>query len=127
MDTTAEPVKCRKCHRPLHSPASIAAGIGPRCAAIEAATSGLTAEQSAKVAEAIGDGAVVRTHRPGIAQVVSDDGTEVYTTSANGNCNCDWGRRRISATAKTCWHVGAVRLEFSPRRPVTRVLFVLSA
>ena len=126
-ETQAKIANCRRCHRPLRSSTSIALGIGPRCAAIEAATAGLNAEQAAKVTEAIADHAVVRTSRPGIAHVVSDDGSEVYTVSATGQCNCRWGRQRISATVKTCWHPAAVILDMTPRRAATRSLFVLSA
>ena len=128
MASTEAPAQCRRCKRHnLRTPASRALGIGPRCAAIEAATAGLNDEQAAKALEAIADGAVVRTSRPGIAQVVSDDGTEVYTVSANGNCNCKWGVRRSSALIKTCWHPAAVLLDMTPRRAATRSLFVLSA
>jgi len=120
-------VKCRKWHRPLRSATSRALGIGPRCAAIEAATAGLNAEQTAKALEAITDGAVVRTNRPGFANVVSEDGTEVYLTSATGHCTCKWGARRISATVKTCWHVAAVQMDMTPRLTATRRSFVLAA
>lgn len=124
----AAPAQCRRCKRHnLRTAASRALGIGPRCAAIEAATAGLNDEQAAKALEAIADGAVVRTSRPGIANVVSDDGTEVYVTAASGHCSCKWGARRISATTKTCWHVAAVLLDATPRRAATRRLFVLSA
>ena len=130
MDTTAtapELVRCRRCHRPLHTATARALGLGSRCAAIEAATAGLNADQTAKALEAIADGAVVRTSRPGIANVVSDDGSEVYTTAATGHCSCKWGARRISATTKTCWHVAAVILDMTPRRAATRRQFVAAA
>lgn len=120
-------VKCRRCRRPLQTPASRAMGIGPRCAAIETATAGLNTEQTGKVLEAIADGAVVRTSRPGIAQVVSDDGSAVYIASVNGNCTCDWGVRRTSANVKTCWHPAAVRLDMTPRRRPARTQFILAA
>ena len=128
MASTDQPAQCRRCKRHnLRTPASRALGIGPRCAAIEAATAGLNDEQAAKALEAIADGAVIRTSRPGIANVVSDDGSEVYTVSASGQCNCRWGRQRISATVKTCWHPAAVILDMHPRRAATRRQFVLSA
>jgi hypothetical protein len=111
----------------LRSAVSKSLGIGERCAAIEAALNGLDSRQQGLALEAIADGAVVRTSRPGIANVVSEDGTEVYTTTAGGNCNCKWGRQRISATVKTCWHPAAVKLDMAPRRRVTRSLFVIAA
>ena len=120
-------VRCSRCHRPLRSSASRALGQGPRCAAIEAALTGLDARQQDKAREAIADRAVVRTSRPGIARVVSEDGTEVYAVSANGNCNCPWGLRRTTATVKTCWHPAAVKLDMTPRRVPAAALFILAA
>jgi hypothetical protein len=130
MDMTNEmpsTAKCRRCHRILRTAPSVALGIGPRCAAIEAAFAGLDSRQQDKALEAIADGAVVRTSRPGIAHVVSDDGSEVYTVSANGNCNCAYGVRRASATVKTCWHPAAVLLDMAPRLTATRRSFILAA
>jgi hypothetical protein len=40
---------------------------------------------------------------------------------------CEWGRRRVSATAKTCYVVAVARLMDKPRRVVTRSLFILAA
>lgn len=117
MSSTAEPVKCRKCHRPLRSAASCAAGIGPRCAAIEAAFDGLNGKQQDKARELIADGGIVKV-RPGVYQVRASDGSGNYLTTADGNCGCPWGLHRTSATAKTCYHVGAVRLAEKPRLTV---------
>jgi len=128
MTNTEAPAQCRRCKRHnLRTPASRALGIGPRCAAIEAALAGLDAKQQDKALEAIADGAVIRTSRPGIAHVVSEDGAEVHVTSAAGNCTCAYGVRRMSAVTKTCWHVGAVRLDMAPRLTASRALFVLAA
>lgn len=127
-ETTGQPViRCRRCHRPLHSATARAMEMGSRCAAIEAALAGLDSRQQDKALEAIADGAVVRTNRPGIAHVVSDDGSEVYTVSANGNCNCAYGVRRASAVVKTCWHPAAVLLDMAPRLTATRRSFILAA
>jgi hypothetical protein len=127
MDITGHTAKCRKCHRALRSAASVAAGIGPRCAAIEAALQGLDDRQQDKAREALADGAVQPTGRPGIAQVVSDAGDEIYLASVTGHCTCAHGARWASATAKTCWHPGAVRLYFSPRRVLRRTDFAKAA
>lgn len=120
-------VKCRKCRRPLRTPASRALGIGPRCAAIETALAGLDPRQQDKARELIEDGGIVATGHAGIARVVSEDGTETYLTSVTGHCTCPWGARRTSATVKTCFHVGAVKLAITPRRRVTAAQFILAA
>jgi len=128
MTATAEPViRCRRCRRPLHTSTARALGVGARCAAIEAALAGLDSRQQEKALEAIADRAVIRTSRPGIANVVSEDGAEVHVTSAAGNCTCAYGVRRMSAVTKTCWHVGAVRLDMASRLTASRTLFVLAA
>ena len=46
---------------------------------------------------------------------------DVYNVTLNTNTPIILhGVRRISATAKTCWHPGAVRLAFTPRRSLRR-------
>jgi Family of unknown function (DUF6011) len=122
--TTGTPehtAKCRKCHRTLRSPASIAAGIGPRCAAIEAAFWGLNDAQQEKAADLIADRGIVKV-RDGIYEAVADDGEGTYLVSVNGNCGCDWGRRRVLGATKFCAHAGAARLLDKPaiRFPATR-------
>ena len=119
--TTEAPAKCRRCKRhALRTPASRAAGIGPRCAAIEAAFDGLSDKQADKARQLIVDGGVTRTSRKGIARVPSDETGEHYLTSVTGHCTCAWGIRRKSASVKTCYHVPVVILEFTPRRSVRR-------
>lgn len=112
-DTTAEPVKCRRCKRPLTASAS--AGIGPRCAAIEAATQGLKPEQAEKALELVADGGVVKV-RKSVYAVASGDGERTYLACVNGNCTCAWGLKRTSAMKKTCAHVAAAILKARPRR-----------
>lgn len=106
---------CRRCRATLRAPASVAAGIGPRCAAIEAAFGGLNDKQRDKALEVIADGGVARTSRPGVFRVVSSDGSSVHLCSLNGNCTCGWGLRRHTASAKTCYAVAAARLTARPR------------
>jgi hypothetical protein len=125
--TTEQSVKCRKCHRVLRSPASIARGIGPRCAAIEAAFAGLSDKQADKARQLIVDGGVTRTSRKGIARVPSDETGEHYITSVTGHCTCAWGIRRKSAGTKVCYHVPVVILEFAPRLRVTAARLILAA
>jgi hypothetical protein len=126
--TTEAPAKCRRCKRhALRTPASRAAGIGPRCAAIEAAFDGLSDKQADKARQLIVDGGVTRTSRKGIARVPSDETGEHYLTSVTGHCTCAWGIRRKSASVKTCYHVAVVVLEFTPRRPARAARFVLAA
>lgn len=113
-----EPVKCRKCRRPLRSEASRALGIGPRCAAVQAATEGLTDKQADKMAQLILDKAILPASRKGIYKVVNEAGEVIHTVHApSGNCTCQWGLRRESATVKTCYHAAAARLL---DRPVIR-------
>ena len=119
MTTTAEAtgteaVKCRKCQRPLRSEASRAAGIGPRCAAVEAATEGLSAKQVDKMAQLIIDKAIVATNREGVYKIVNEAGEVIHTVHVNGNCTCEWGLRRKSADTKVCYHVAAARLMAKP-------------
>jgi hypothetical protein len=126
-NTEGHTAKCRRCRRPLHTPASRSAGIGPRCAAIEAALAGLDDRQQDKALECVADGGVIPTGHQGVACVVSEDGESVYLTSVNGNCSCPHGVRHASATAKTCWHPGAVRLAAKPRIRLTAAAFILAA
>lgn len=126
--SAAEPVKCSRCKRALTSAASRLAKIGPRCAAIEAATRGLKPEQADKALELIADGGIAKV-RDGVYRVTSTDGSASYLTSVNGNCTCAWGLRRTSAIAKTCYHVAAVKLTARPqiRRVLRRSQFVKGA
>jgi hypothetical protein len=116
MDTASPSaaVRCRHCRRPLKSLASVLAGIGPRCAAIEAALGDLTPEQQDKALELIEDGAILPV-RNGTYEAVSADGTETHRVHAvTGNCTCPAGIKRVSADAKPCYHAGAARLLARP-------------
>jgi Family of unknown function (DUF6011) len=112
--TGAEPVKCTRCKRTLTSASSRIAKIGPRCAAIEAATEGLNAKQVDKMAQLILDKAIVAANRKGVYHVVNEAGEVVHTCHVNGNCTCEWGLRRKSADTKVCYMVGAARLLATP-------------
>jgi hypothetical protein len=105
---------CRRCHRALRSATSVAAGIGPRCAAIEVATEGLDAKQVDKMAQLLLDKAIVATNRKGVYHVVNEAGEVVHVTHINGHCTCEWSRRRMTADVKACYHVGAARLLAKP-------------
>lgn len=113
-DTTAETIRCRHCRRPLRSAVSRSLGIGPRCAAIEAAMEGLDDKQAAKALELVADKAVIPTTRKGVYRIPASDGGEAYTTSVTGHCNCRWGLRRTSDAIKPCAHVGAAKLTLRP-------------
>ena len=119
MEATQTPAeaRCTRCHRVLKSAASKARGMGDRCAAIEAATEGLSAKQVDKMTQLILDGGIVRTNRKGVFHVVNEAGEVIHRTHVNGNCTCEWARRRVSAETKTCYHVAAARLL---ARPVIR-------
>jgi hypothetical protein len=125
----AERVECRKCHRPLTSPTSRFLGIGPRCAAIEAATEGLNAKQVDKMMQLIVDGGITATNRKGVYRVVNEAGETVRLCHVNGNCTCEWGLRRKSAETKVCYMVGAARLLDRPqiRRVLRQVQFAKAA
>jgi hypothetical protein len=126
MDAAGQTAKCRRCHRVLRSPASIAAQVGPRCAAIEAAFDGLKPEQCDKARELLADGGVVRI-RPGIYRVSSSKGDAEYLTAVTGQCSCAHGARRATATAKVCYHVATARLVAKPRRRPVASRFILAA
>jgi hypothetical protein len=108
-----ETVKCRRCHRPLTSAGSRSAQIGPRCAAIEAATKGLNAKQAGEALEIAADGGVIPSGHKGVWLVTSGDGESVYRTTPAGQCNCKWGQR--TRPGKPCKHVGAVLITIRPR------------
>lgn len=109
-DGTETQNRCSRCRRPLR----VSKGIGPRCAAIEAATAGLKPEQAAKALEVIADHGVIATGHKGVYRVTATSGTETYLTALTGHCSCPWGCRRHSALAKTCYHVAAARLTAKP-------------
>lgn len=117
MDATqapaAESATCRRCGRKLTK----STGIGPRCAAIEAATEGLNAKQVDKMTQVIEDRGIVATNRKGVYKIVNEAGVVIHTTHVNGNCTCEWGVRRTSADTKVCYMVAAARLL---ARPVIR-------
>jgi hypothetical protein len=129
VETPAGQVTCRRCHRALTSLASKMAGVGPRCAAIEAATEGLSAKQVDKMTQLILDGAIVATSRKGVYRVVNEAGETVHLCHVNGNCTCEWGLRRKSAQTKVCYQVGAARLLDRPqiRRVLRRNQFAKAA
>lgn len=135
MSTAEHTAKCLHCGRIRRFRSAEAAatakpygricGMRVRLAAMAEAVRGFTAEQVAKIREALADGAAVLTSRPGVYRVVSSarprkDGTcdapSVYLASVNGNCNCAWGTRRTSATARACYHVGIARVDDATRK-----------
>jgi hypothetical protein len=135
MNTAEHTAKCLTCGRVRRfRSAEAAAKAAPsgrictmklRLAAMAEAVRGFTAEPVAKIREALADGAAVLISRPGVYRVVSSarprkDGTceppSVYLASVNGNCNCAWGTRRTSATARPCYHVGIARVDDATRK-----------
>ena len=119
----AEQVTCRRCKRPLRSASSVAAKIGPRCAAIEAVTEGLSAKQIDKLMQVIVDKGVARGDAGDVYRVANEDGSVVRTAHVNGDCDCEWGQHRKSTETKVCYHVAAARLLAKPvLRPSRRSL-----
>lgn len=112
--TKTRTATCRRCRATLTSPASVAAGIGPRCAALEAAMQGLSDRQRDKALEVLADGGVARV-RDGVYRVSATSGEESYLVTLDGHCTCRWGACRVSALSKTCYHVAAARLAARPR------------
>jgi hypothetical protein len=90
------------------------AGIGSRCAAVEAATEGISGKQVDKMGQLLADKAIVATSRKGIYKIVNEAGEVIHTVSVNGNCTCEWGLRRKSAETKVCYMVAAARLLATP-------------
>lgn len=99
---------CLRCGRVLRSATSVARGYGKTCAAhIRHAAADLTdykPEQIASARELIEDGAIIPL-RPRIFRSVSSDGSELYLTSATGNCNCPAGLK-----SRACYHAAAARI-----------------
>jgi hypothetical protein len=118
--TPAKQVTCRRCRRPLYSASSRILGVGPRCAAIEAATEGLSAKQVDKMKQVIIDGGVQPTSRPEVWRITNEAGTATHIAHVNGNCTCEFGLRRKSGLAKVCYGVAAARLMYRPQ--IRRVL-----
>lgn len=109
--TPATETRCLRCNRKLKNGGT----YGPRCAAIMAATEGLSAKQVDKMAQLIEDKAIVSTNRKGVYKIVNEAGEHIHTAHVNGNCDCAWGLRRDSAEIKTCYHAAAAKLLTTPR------------
>jgi hypothetical protein len=111
--TATEPARCLGCRRPIRSAESIATGYGAGCrakiraAAKTADLSAWTDSQVEEARQAIEDGAVVPSTRPGVFHVVSVDGTEVHRVH-RGGCNCTSGLK--THQPRPCWHRCAVAM-----------------
>lgn len=123
----AQRIECRKCHRALTNAASRVAGIGPRCAAIEAATEGLKPAQVDKTLELLADNGVIRTAHRKVFRTAASKGERAYYTTAR-SCTCRWGQKvmkdRIANGGVTemrdCYHVAGVKLTTTPRRSLAK-------
>jgi len=118
---TAQTRKCLGgCGYTLRSAKAIARGYGSRCwakvrkAAQQADLSAWTPSQVEEARQAIEDGAVVPSGRPGVFHVVSVDGTEVHLTHRNG-CNCTAGLK--THQPRPCWHRCAVAIVLASQAP----------
>lgn len=111
------------CRRPIRSPESVAAGYGAGCRAKMRKTvrtadlSAWTACQAEEARQAIEDGAVVPSARPGVFHVVSTDGTEVHRVHRDG-CNCTNGLQ--TRPPRPCWHRLAVVIALAAPAPAPR-------
>lgn len=111
MNSTEQTATCTRCGRRLTSTQSITRGYGKGCAAkvrkaqATADLTGWSADQVAKAAELIEDGAVVRL-RGRIYLAVSADGLSVHRTATTGQCTCKAGLK----SSKPCYHVLAAQI-----------------
>lgn len=116
IDKSDSAVKCGRCHRVLRAESSKRDGYGRGCkaimraAAIAAAVRGFSASQIEKARELIELRALVATRNPRVFLVPSGDGGTFYKSHPE-TCNCESGRRRL--TACTCKHSLAVRIRLA--------------
>ena len=108
--TPATETRCLRCNRKLKNGGT----YGPRCAAIVAATDGLSAKQVDKMEQLIADEAIVKTNRKGVYHVVNEAGEVIHIAHVNGHCTCEWSQRRMTADTKVCYHVAGARLKAKP-------------
>lgn len=97
--------RCTRCHRPLRSAKSIAAGKGSTCAKRERqenAVKGLKAATIAKARELIEQRGILPLRGRRIFQVVSSDGTATYKTAPQA-CTCAAGLKG----KHVCYHRAA--------------------
>lgn len=99
--------RCRRCNRPLSVAASVAAGIGPRCARIEALETalaetttryGFTITQATTAREAFADKAVVLDLRRRLVLVNGTKGSTYHVTTGL-RCEC-----KAATYGRRCWH-----------------------
>ena len=119
-ETAPEPRRCLGCRHLIRSAEALATGYGAGCrakirrAARTADLSQWTASQVAEAVQAVEDGAVVPSTRPGVLHVVSSDGSEVYRTHRDG-CSCTNGLQ--TRPPRPCWHRCAVAIVTAAPRP----------
>jgi hypothetical protein len=128
MNTLASPAtetrNCLRCGRKLRSAEAVARGYGAGCwarvrsAERTADLSAWTESQIEDARQAIEDGAVVPSTRPGVFHVVSVDGTEVHRTHRNG-CNCTNGLK--TQQPRPCFHRCAVVIVLASQAPAVPV------
>ncbi len=107
MNDTADTqhTECQRCHRPLRTAKSRAAGYGPVCARIRRAEAhGYSPQQIADARELIELGGIIRL-RDLIFLVVSTDGLDIHRTDARGYCTC-----KAALKSRRCYHTAAARL-----------------
>lgn len=100
--------RCKDCHRPLHTAATIAAGFGPTCARKQQlVAAGYSSKQVANAIELVELGGVIHLRGSGDRRVYLTVGSKgaVYRTAITGQCNCHAG-----LLGKRCFHAAAVAL-----------------
>lgn len=109
MTEQPKPTRCLRCGRALTAASSIRAGFGRTCktriaeGARAADLSAFHPWQAEKAREAIEQGAIVPSSRPGLYAAVSGDGTTVYLVDVReGSCTC-----RAAANGRSCYHLAA--------------------
>jgi hypothetical protein len=121
--TTEHTTRCQRCHRPLRTPISVAAGIGPRCARLAAAETAYTPAQVADAVELADDGGIIPLRGHGTRRVYLTVGHhgDVYRTAITGQCSC-----RAGVAGKRCFHAAAVQIR-SGAVPTLRVAYPMPA
>lgn len=104
MTSPAQTSPCQQCGRPQASGQPYGSTCRHRIqATMTAAAAMFPPGQLAKAAEAIADGALVASSRPGVYVAASSDGTTFYTVdTATRTCTCTAGQY-----GQPCYHLAA--------------------
>ncbi|ABW14380.1 hypothetical protein Franean1_5017 [Parafrankia sp. EAN1pec] len=108
MIASQDIVRCKGCHRPLRTAATIATGFGPICARRQhLVAAGYSSGQITDAIELVELGGVIHLRGTGDRRVYLTVGSKgvVHRTAITGQCNCHAG-----LIGKRCHHGAAVAL-----------------